>query len=77
VAAEQCRDQDQIHAIDWDSVKARDQESDKTDKLTREAVWIYKSNNTNRDKGSYQLSHVWDKLLLTDVSNRKSVLMKS
>jgi len=31
----------------------------------------------NRDEGSYQLSHVWDKLLHTDVCHRKSVLMKA
>ena len=31
----------------------------------------------NRDEGNYRLSRVWDKLLLTDVSNRKSVLMKT
>jgi len=31
----------------------------------------------NRDEGSYQLSHVWDKLLHTDDRHRKSVLMKA
>jgi len=30
----------------------------------------------NRDDGSYQMSHVWDKLL-TDVRNRKSVRMNT
>ena len=31
----------------------------------------------NRDEGSYQLSHVWDKLLHADDRHRKSVLMKA
>jgi len=31
----------------------------------------------NRDEGSYQLSHLWDKLLHTDDCYRKSVLMKT
>jgi len=31
----------------------------------------------NRDERSYQLSHVWDKLLHTDDRHRKSVLMKA
>ena len=30
-----------------------------------------------RDEGSYQLSHVWDKLLHTDDRHRKSVLIKA
>jgi len=31
----------------------------------------------NRDEGSYQLSHVWDKVLHTDDRHRKSFLMKA
>ena len=42
-----------------------------------EAIWIRKTDNMNRDEGSYQLSHVWDKLLHTDDRYRKSVLMKT
>jgi len=38
---------------------------------------IRKTDNMNRDEGSYQLSHVWDKLLHTDDRHRKSVLMKA
>jgi len=37
-----------------------------------EAVWIGRVGRMDRDDGSYQL---WDKLL-TDVRNRKSVLVK-
>jgi len=40
-----------------------------------EAIWIRKTDNMNRDKGSYQLSHVWDEILHTD--DRKSVPMKA
>ena len=36
-----------------------------------------KTNNMNRDEGSYQLSRVLDKLLHTDDRHRKSVLMKA
>ena len=42
-----------------------------------EAIWIRKTDNMNRDEGSYQLSHVWDKLLHTDDWHRKSALMKA
>jgi len=52
-------------------------ESGKVGRLIREAIWIRKTNNVNRDEGSYQLSHVWYKLLHTDDRHRKSVLMKS
>jgi len=54
-----------------------DLESDKAGRLIREAIWIRKTDNMNRDEGSYQLSHVWDKLLHTDDRHRKSVLMKA
>ena len=40
-------------------------QSDKADRLIREAIWTRKTDNMNRDEGSYQLSHVWDKLLNT------------
>ena len=64
------------HVIDWENVKVIDRESDKADRHIREAIWIRKTENMNRDEGSYQLSHVWDKLLHTDDRHRKSVLMK-
>ena len=53
-----------------------DHESDRTSRAVREAMWIRKTNNVNRDDGSQQLSHMWDKLL-TDVRNQKSVLIKT
>ena len=51
-------------------------ESDKAGRHITEAIWIRKMEDMNRDEGSYQLSHVWDKLLHTDDRHRKSVLMK-
>jgi len=65
------------HVIDWANAKVIDRESDEAGRLTREAIWIRKTVNVNRDEGSYQLSHVWDKLLHTDDRHRKSVLMKA
>ena len=63
--------------IDWENAKVIDRESDKAGKHLREAIWIRKTDNMNRDEGSYQLSHIWDKLLHTDDQFRKSVLMKA
>ena len=37
--------------------------------VIRAGMWIRKTNNINRDDGSYQISHVWGELL-TDVKNR-------
>ena len=49
--------------IDWKDVKIMDYESNRTDRVMRQAMWIRKTNNMNRDDWSYQLSHIWDKLL--------------
>ena len=59
------------------NAKVINQESDKAGRHIREAIWIRKTENMNRDEGSYQLSHVWDKLLHTDDRPRKSVPMKA
>ena len=48
-----------------------------TKTILRETIWIRKTDNMNRDEGSYQLSHAWDKLLHTDDCYRKSVLIKT
>ena len=63
--------------IDWENAKVIDRESDKAGRHIREAIWIRKTEHMNRDEESYQLSHVWDKLLHTDDQHRKSVLMKA
>jgi len=65
------------HVIDWDSVKAIDHEADKMGRHIIKAIWIRKGNNMYRDEGNYILSHVWNKLLPTDVRNQKSVPMKT
>jgi len=62
---------------DWANTKVIDRESDKAGRLIMEAIWIGKTNSMNPDEGSYQLSHVWDKLLHTDDRHQKSVLMKA
>jgi len=64
------------HAIDLENAKVIDRKSDKAGRLIREAIWIRKTDNMNREKGSYQLSHVRDKLSHTDDRHRKSVPMK-
>ena len=43
------------HVIDWANTKVIDRESDKAGRLIREAILIRKTDNTNRDEGSYQL----------------------
>ena len=63
--------------IDWENAKVIDRESDKAGRHIREAIWIRNTEDMNRDEESYQLSHVWDKLLHTDDRLRKSVLMKA
>jgi len=54
-----------------------DRESDKAGRLIREAIWIRKTDNMNRDERIYQLSHLWDKLLHADDWHQKSVLIKA
>ena len=56
------------------AAESLDREAAKTDRLIWEGMWIRKSNCVNRDEGSYQLSHVRDRLILpTGARNRKSV----
>ena len=38
--------------IDWENAKVIDRESDKADRLIREAIWIRKTDNMNRDEGA-------------------------
>ena len=60
--------------IDWANAKVIDREADKAGRLIREAIWMRKTDNMNRDEGSYQLSHVWDKLLHTWMKKHVNVL---
>ena len=59
------------HVIDWENAKVIDRESDKAGRHIREAIWIRKTENMNRDERSYQLSHVCDSLLHIDDRDRK------
>jgi len=52
--------QTENHVIDWANAKVIDRESDKAGRLIREVIWIRKTDNMNRDEGSYQLSHIRD-----------------
>ena len=63
------------HVIDRENVKGIDQESDKTGRFIKEAMWIRKTSNMNQDNGSYQLSHIQDKLLHINVRHQKSALL--
>ena len=40
------------HVIDWANAKVIDRESDHAGRLIRETIWIRKTDNMNRDKGS-------------------------
>jgi len=55
------------HIIDWDHAKVIDKESNRMDRWNEEAIHIRKEHDKsmNRDKGSYQLSHIYDYLLST------------
>jgi len=52
------------HVIDWDQAKVIDRESNRGDRWIKEAIHIRKEQDksTNRDEGSYQLSHIYDNL---------------
>jgi len=52
------------HVIDWDQAKVVDRENSKMDRWTTEAIHIRKEQDKsiNRDEGSYQLSHIYDRL---------------
>ena len=53
------------HVISWTTASVIDRESDRTTRWIKEAVHIRKegSRSMNRDEGSYQLSHTYDRFL--------------
>ena len=55
---------------DWVNAKVIARESDKAGRLIREAIWIRKTDNTNRDEESYQLSHVSFYILTTGTGSQ-------
>ena len=56
----------QIYSTFWDEATVIARESDKTTRWIWEAVKIRQESQgaMNRDEGAYQLSHIYDKLLL-------------
>jgi len=52
------------HVMDWDQAKVVDRESNRMDRWIKEAMHTRKEqdNSMNRDEGSYQLSHIYDRL---------------
>ena len=65
------------HVISWSAASVIDRESDRCTRWIKEAVHIWKEGprSMNRDKGSYQLSHTYDRFLgstLTLVSHAKN-----
>ena len=56
----------QNHVLNWDETTVIARESDRTTRWIREAVKIRQESQgvMNTDEGAYQLSHIYDKLLL-------------
>jgi len=54
------------HVINWDEATVIARESNRTTRWIREAVKIHQESQgvMNRDEGAYQLSHIYNKLLL-------------
>ena len=54
------------HVINWDEATVIARESDRTTRWIREAVKIRHESQgvMNKDEGTHQLSHIYDKLLL-------------
>ena len=62
--SEHCREHN--HLMNWDSIKVIDREDNKFRRWVKESMHVRKLKvgiPMNRDKGGYELSHVWDPLL--------------
>ena len=60
---------DNNHIIDWGEAKIVGRESDRYKRWIKEAITIRKQGTTmNRDEGQYNLSHVFDDLLMNKSS---------
>ena len=61
------------HVIDGDQAKVIDRASNRVDRWIKEAIHIRKEQVTsmNRDKGSYQLSHIYDNLFAPKLSGER------
>ena len=51
------------HVIDWESAKIVEKEREDLARGIKEAIYIRKLSNLNRDEGRYHLSHLYDNLL--------------
>ena len=60
------------HVISWSAASVIDRESDRSTRWIKEAVHIRKEGprSMNRDEGSYQLSHTYDRFLGSTLTNR-------
>ena len=60
------------HVISWSAASVIDRESDRSTRWIEEAVHIRKEGprSMNRDEGSYQLSHTYDRFLDSTLTNR-------
>jgi len=67
------------HVLDWDQAKVIDRESNKMDWWIKEAIHTRKEQDKsmNRDEGSYQLSHISDKLFAATTSGDEWSLVRS
>ena len=59
------------HVINWTGAEIIDREGHRRIRQVKESIWIRKQKNgMNRDTGAYNLSHVYDCLLITRVFSR-------
>jgi len=67
------------NVIDWDQAKVVDRESNKMDRWIKEAIGLHRKEqdkSMNRDKGSYQLSHICDRLFTPSTSGGERKLSR-
>ena len=67
------------NVIDWDQAKVVDRESNKMDRWIKEAIGLHRKEqdkSMNRDKGSYQLSHIYDRLFTPSTSGGERKLSR-
>jgi len=62
-----------MQLFDWDQAKVIDRESNRVDSWIKEAIHIRKEQDKsmNRDKGPYQLSHIYDNLFAPKLSGER------
>ena len=53
------------HIINWDAARIIDQESDKTTRWLKEAIWIRSrgKDTMNKDEGAYKLDRIYDQII--------------